>query len=63
VAIGGIDLSNIRDVLFAGAKNFCMVRQLMNAENPEKTLKDVLNIYKEYYPDSSPDEQNTAILT
>ena len=48
VAIGGIDLSNLRDVLFAGAKNFCMVRQLMNAVNPEKTLKDVLAIYKEY---------------
>lgn len=48
VAIGGIDLSNIRDVLFAGAKNFCMVRQFMNAANPEKTLKEVLSIYKEY---------------
>lgn len=48
VAIGGIDLSNLRDVLFAGAKNFCMVRQLMNAANPEKTLKEVLSIYKEY---------------
>jgi thiamine-phosphate pyrophosphorylase len=47
VAIGGIDLSNLRDVLFAGAKNFCMVRQLMNAANPEKTLKEVLAVYKE----------------
>jgi thiamine-phosphate pyrophosphorylase len=48
VAIGGIDLSNLRDVLFAGAKNFCMVRQLMNAVNPENTLKEVLAIYREY---------------
>jgi thiamine-phosphate pyrophosphorylase len=48
VAIGGIDLSNLRSVLEAGAKNFCMVRQLMRAENPEKVLQDTLNIYKEY---------------
>jgi hypothetical protein len=46
-------------VFFAGARNFCMVRQLMKAEKPEKTLKDVLSIYQEYYPDASPDEQKT----
>jgi thiamine-phosphate pyrophosphorylase len=50
VAIGGIDLSNLRKVLEAGAKNFCMVRQLMKADNPEKVLKETLRIYKEYYP-------------
>jgi thiamine-phosphate pyrophosphorylase len=47
VAIGGIDLTNLRDVLKAGAKNFCMVRELMKAEDPGKTLKDVLSVYKE----------------
>jgi len=50
VAIGGIDLSNLRDVLFAGARNFCMVREIMRAENPEKTLKAALAVYREYYP-------------
>ncbi len=41
VAIGGIDLSNLREVLEAGAKNFCMVRQLMKAEDPEKVMKEI----------------------
>ncbi len=49
VAIGGIGLSNLRDVLGAGARNFCMVRQLMQADDPEKVLKEILKIYKEYY--------------
>jgi thiamine-phosphate pyrophosphorylase len=48
VAIGGIDLSNLRDVLAAGARNFCMVRQIMQASNPEKTLSEVLEIYREF---------------
>ena len=50
VAIGGIDLSNLREVLEAGAQNFCMVRQFMRAEEPEKVLQKVLNVYREYYP-------------
>lgn len=50
VAIGGIDFSNIRDVLDAGAKNFSMVRQLTKSENPEKVLKEIKAIYNEYYP-------------
>ncbi|MBN2188091.1 MAG: thiamine phosphate synthase [Chitinispirillaceae bacterium] len=50
VVIGGIDLNNLREVLDAGAKNFCMVRQLMQAGNPRKTLNAALGIYREYYP-------------
>jgi thiamine-phosphate pyrophosphorylase len=50
VTIGGIDLANLRDVLGAGARNFCMVRQLVRVEKPEKVLKEVLGIYEEYYP-------------
>lgn len=50
VAIGGIDLSNLREVLDAGAKNFCMVRQLMLAPDPERVLREVEEIYREYYP-------------
>ena len=46
VAIGGIDLSNLREVLEAGAKNFCMVRQLMKAEDPEKVIKDTRKCMK-----------------
>jgi thiamine-phosphate pyrophosphorylase len=51
VVIGGIDCSNLRGVLAAGARNFCMVRQLIQADDPEKILKEALNIYKEYYPE------------
>jgi thiamine-phosphate pyrophosphorylase len=50
VVIGGIDLTNLRAVLDAGAANFCMVRQLMRSGNPEETLKNVLSVYREYYP-------------
>jgi thiamine-phosphate pyrophosphorylase len=51
VVIGGIDLSNLRKVLEAGGRNFCMVRQLMQASDPEKTLKNILKIYRGYYPE------------
>lgn len=50
VVIGGIDLTNLREVLGAGAKNFCMVRQLMMSANPEKVLHKALKIHREYYP-------------
>jgi thiamine-phosphate pyrophosphorylase len=48
VAIGGIDCSNLRDVLDAGAKNFCMVRKLMQANDPEKMLEEIAKICNEY---------------
>jgi thiamine-phosphate pyrophosphorylase len=50
VAIGGIDFSNLRDVLSAGAKNFCMVRQLTRSEKPSLVLSEMKKIYNEYYP-------------
>jgi thiamine-phosphate pyrophosphorylase len=50
VAIGGIDLTNLREVLAAGARNFCMVRQLMRSDHPEKVLKEIFKIYSEYFP-------------
>ncbi|MBN1130179.1 MAG: thiamine phosphate synthase [Chitinispirillaceae bacterium] len=49
VAIGGIDLTNLRDVLSAGARNFCMVRQLMQAKEPEKVLMEVGKICGEFF--------------
>jgi thiamine-phosphate pyrophosphorylase len=48
VAIGGIDLTNLRDVLAAGARNFCMVRQIMQAEEPEMLVKEIQRIWREY---------------
>jgi thiamine-phosphate pyrophosphorylase len=48
VAIGGIDLSNLRQVLETGARNFCMVRQITRADDPANAVKQAINIYKEY---------------
>ncbi len=44
VAIGGIDLENLPSVLAAGAKNFCMVRQLTQSENPKSVLEKIVRI-------------------
>lgn len=49
VCIGGIDLENLPSVLEAGAVNFCMVRQFTKSENPQRVLKEILRIYKEFY--------------
>ena len=49
VAIGGIDLTNLRTVLAGGAKNFCMVRELIQCEDPEEKLKEVAKIYREFW--------------
>lgn len=41
-AIGGIDSNNIRDVIKAGATRIAVVREIMNAENPTETTKNLL---------------------
>jgi thiamine-phosphate pyrophosphorylase len=48
VAIGGITLENLPDVLRAGARNFCMVRPLNETSEPEKVLKEILKIYGDF---------------
>ena len=48
VCIGGIDLERIKDVLQAGAHNFCVVRLLNQAENPKAILKKILEEYKKH---------------
>lgn len=53
VAIGGIDLVNLRGILEAGAKNFCMVRQFTQAADPAKVLRELRAIYASVYPDVS----------
>ncbi len=47
VCIGGISLERLPDVLEAGAKNFCLVRPICEADDPGKVIKKVLQIYKE----------------
>lgn len=48
VAIGGITVQNLPLILEAGAKNFCMVRPITTAQEPEKVLKEILKISKDY---------------
>jgi thiamine-phosphate pyrophosphorylase len=48
VCIGGIDLTNLSQILEAGAKNFCMVRQFTQSENPGQVLKEILRVYNQY---------------
>lgn len=42
-AIGGIDFSNLDDVILAGAKKIAVVRAIINSDFPEKSAKDFLN--------------------
>lgn len=48
IAIGGIDLNNISDILEAGAKGAAIMSSVMKSDNPEKLvykIKDVINSY------------------
>jgi thiamine monophosphate synthase len=47
VAIGGITLDTLPEVLAAGASNFCMVRPLNQTSEPEKVLKEILRVYED----------------
>lgn len=53
VAIGGIDDTNIRDVLAAGARNVCMVRYFMQARDLEQRIERMQDLIGEY-PRSQP---------
>ncbi len=44
VAIGGIDLHNLPDVLAAGARNLCAVRAINGAEDPAAALDTMLEM-------------------
>lgn len=43
-AIGGIDLSNAREVVANGLKKIAVVRAIINAENPEKAAEEFLKL-------------------
>lgn len=47
VAIGGINLTNIKDVLISGAVNFSAVRAIMESDYPAKVMKEFINIWDE----------------
>jgi thiamine-phosphate pyrophosphorylase len=48
VAIGGITLGNLHEVLAAGARNFCMVREIMQAKEPERVIKQAMRMYSAF---------------
>jgi thiamine-phosphate pyrophosphorylase len=47
VAIGGITMEKLPQVLEAGARNFCMVRPITTAKEPEKVVREIIKIYKD----------------
>jgi thiamine-phosphate pyrophosphorylase len=61
VCIGGIDLSNLEEVLKAGAECVAVVRALCAAEDPEKTARDFKETIAHFlHPtDNSPYNRNS----
>jgi thiamine-phosphate pyrophosphorylase len=45
VALGGLDETNLADVLKAGAVNFCAVRAIMQSSEPEKVIRRFQQIW------------------
>ncbi len=43
-AIGGIDLTNVQDVVNCGAKKIAVVRAIINSQNPEKAAREFLKV-------------------
>ncbi len=48
VAIGGIKISNLREVLSRGAKTVCLVTEIIGAENIEKRIREIRCILGEF---------------
>ena len=48
VAIGGINLDNLHQVLSHGAENFCVVRAITQSKEPRKAIQKMMHIWKSY---------------
>ncbi|MFA5906590.1 MAG: thiamine phosphate synthase [Desulfobacula sp.] len=48
VAIGGIKLSNLREVLSLGVKTVCLVTEIIGADSIEKRIRQIRQIMGEY---------------
>ena len=46
VALGGLDETNLAEVLKAGAVNFCTVRAIMQSPEPEKIIRSLQQIWR-----------------
>ena len=51
VAVGGINRSNIEDVLKTGVKGVAVISAIANSENPERSARELLEIVKMYLDD------------
>jgi thiamine-phosphate pyrophosphorylase len=47
VALGGLDETNLADMLKAGAVNFCAVRAIMQSPEPEKVIHALQQIWRD----------------
>lgn len=48
VAIGGINETNLQDVLNAGAINFCVVRAVTQSNEPRKAIRRLMEIWERH---------------
>ncbi|QHI69497.1 thiamine phosphate synthase [Tichowtungia aerotolerans] len=48
VVLGGIDGTNLAEILQAGAVNYCAVRAIMQSPEPEVEIRKLQNIWAEY---------------
>ncbi len=48
VAIGGIKLGNLREIMSKGAKTVCLVTEIIGAENIGKRIRKIKDIMEEY---------------
>ena len=46
VAIGGITIENLPDVIHAGADSVCMVSAITMSENPESSARELVNVWE-----------------
>lgn len=47
VVLGGLDSTNLAEVLRAGATNYCAVRAIMQSENPAQVMRELQQIWSE----------------
>ena len=46
VAIGGITIENLPDVIQAGADSVCMVSAITMSNNPESSARELVNVWE-----------------
>jgi thiamine-phosphate pyrophosphorylase len=47
VVLGSVTMENLPALMDIGARNFCMMRPLMQADDPGRVVKEILRVYRE----------------